>query len=420
MPPRTPPSGRKPVSPSAAMAQKCQLLAAQFRQAMAQLDYPLARQCCEKVLMMMPGNMSVLSDYALALMREGNYLKAYKTYLRIAASPQWTQASETWLDGLAEVCGWLGKTAELQRYGHRSLQAADDQFRQGQRWPLGEMKPFNPGARDKNIIAFSLYGAQPRYCETLVENIRAAAGLYPHWTCRVYLDDSVPEHVWQRLQEAGAQLRDMSGEKEIFPTLWRFLVMDDPQVERFMVRDADSLVSEREAAAVAAWLASPFHFHHMRDYFTHTELLLAGMWGGVNGVFPQVELLIRQFIAGYQGSERFTDQYFLKAVLWPTVRMSILNHDELFDFHHAQPWPPHAPIRWNSDAFHVGSNVGYSRAAGASRLADGERQQVALTVGDRRYLYDVPVFKGEWSMIIPFFMVAEHQSGRLKIEAVAG
>lgn len=418
MPPRMQSSGRKPVSPSAAMVQKCQLLAAQFRQAMAQLDYPLARQCCEQVLRMMPGNMSVLSDYALALMREGNYSKAYKTYQRIEASPLRAQASETWLDGLAEVCGWLGKTEELQRYGHRSLQAADDKFRRGKSWPLPPLTPFNTQAADKNIIAFSLYGAQPRYCETLVENIKAAAGLYPQWTCRVYLDDSVPQHVWQRLQEAGAQLRDMSGEKEIFPTLWRFLVMDDPQVERFMVRDADSLVSEREAAAVEAWLASPFHFHHMRDYFTHTELLLAGMWGGVNGVFPRVEPLIREFIASYQGSERFTDQYFLKAVLWPTVRMSILNHDEIFDFHHAQPWPTHAPIRWKSDAFHVGSNAGYSRAAGASRLAEGERQPVALIVGERRYLYQANVSNGEWSMPIPFFMVHEHQCGRLRIEAV--
>lgn len=419
MPPRLPPSGRKPATPSAAMVQKCQLLAANFRQAMAGQDYPLARQCCEKVLMMMPGNMTVLSDLALTLMREGNYRKAYKTYQRIEASPQRAQASETWLDGLAEVCGWLGKKEELQHYGHRSLQAADDKFRHGQRWPLGPVKPFNPQAREKNIIAFSLYGAQPRYCETLVKNIAAAADLYPHWTCRVYLDDSVPEHVWQRLRDAGAQLRDMSGDKVIFPTLWRFLVMDDPQVERYIVRDADSLVSEREAAAVEAWLASPYHFHHMRDYFTHTELLLAGMWGGVSGVFPPVEPLIHQFMASYQGTERFTDQQFLKAVLWPTARESILNHDELFGFHHAQPWPAHAPIRWNTDAFHVGSNAGYSRAGGASTLADGAQQKVVLIVGAGRYEYQATVNKGEWSIALPFFLVQDYQQGRLRIETLS-
>jgi len=419
MPPRIQSSGRKPVAPSAAMVQKCQQLAAQFRQAMAQLDYPRARQCCEQVLRMMPGNMSVLSDYALALMREGNYSQAYKTYQRIEASPFRQQASETWLDGLAEVCGWLGKTEELQRYGHRSLRAADDKFRHGQRWPLGPIKPFNTQARDKNIIAFSLYGAQPRYCETLVENIKAAAELYPHWRCRVYLDDSVPEHVWQRLRDAGAQLRDMSGDKDIFPTLWRFLVMDDPLVERFIVRDADSLVSERESAAVQAWLASPYHFHHMRDYFTHTELLLAGMWGGVNGVFPRVEPLIKNFIASYQGAERFTDQYFLKAVLWPTVRESILNHDELFHFHHAQPWPAHGPIRWQTDAFHVGSNAGYSRAVGSSTLADGARQTIALVSAGQRYSYQASVANGEWSISLPFFLAQAHQQGTLSIVAEA-
>lgn len=251
-----------------------------------------------------------------------------------------------------------------------------------------------------------------------MENIKAAAELYPHWTCRVYLDDSVPDHVWQRLKEAGAQLRDMTGDKEIFPTLWRFLVMDDPEVERFIVRDADSLVSEREAAAVEAWLASPTHFHHMRDYFTHTELLLAGMWGGVNGVFPRVEPLIRQFIASYQGSERFTDQYFLKAVLWPTVRMSILNHDEIFDFHHAQPWPAHAPIRWKSDAFHVGSNAGYSCAAGSSTLADGAQQAVELMMGGQQYRYHAGVQGGDWSISLPFFLVQRYQRGELSVRKV--
>jgi hypothetical protein len=85
-----------------------------------------------------------------------------------------------------------------------------------------------------------------------------APDLFPGWRCRVYLDDSVPDHVWQRLQLPHVELVDMSQEKHIFPTLWRFLVLDDASVQRFIVRDADSLLSEREAAAVNAWLASPF------------------------------------------------------------------------------------------------------------------------------------------------------------------
>ena len=62
--------------------------------------------------------------------------------------------------------------------------------------------------------------------------------------------------------------------------MWRFLVLDDHEVDRFLIRDADSLISKREVAAIEAWQQSDKRFHLMRDYFSHTELLLAGMWGG--------------------------------------------------------------------------------------------------------------------------------------------
>jgi hypothetical protein len=119
-----------------------------------------------------------------------------------------------------------------------------------------------PCSGKKNIIAFSLYGDQPRYCETLIKNIETAKSLFPGWCCRVYLDNSVPQHVWQRLQGAGAQLVDMSHEKGIYPTLWRFLVMDDPTVERFLVRDADSPSRARaglcRGVALFALVLSPY------------------------------------------------------------------------------------------------------------------------------------------------------------------
>lgn len=165
----------------------------------------------------------------------------------------------------------------------------------------------------------------------------------------------------------------MSHERTLFPTLWGFVVLDDPTVKRFIVRDADSLLSERQAAAVNAWLTSPYWFHHMRDYSSHAELLLAGMWNGCHGVFRNVEQAMRDFIARYQGSQRFTDQYFLKVALWPTVRESLLRHDELFNFHQAQPWPDHAPVRWQTRDFHVGSNAGLASMTGKSSAPEGSR-----------------------------------------------
>ena len=411
-----------PAASSAALQARLEASAARFRQAMAESDFPVARQCCEEVLRFAPNNMRVLSDYALSLMRVGEQAKAYKVYQKIyqAPAPQRAQAAETWLDGLVEACGWLGKTDEVRRYGLEALEAADARFAQGQRYPFPSSAPppFDASKPEQNIIAFSLYGGQPRYCETLIKNVEVARELYPAWTCRVWLDESVPQHVWQRLRQAGAQLVDMSQEKAIFPTLWRFLVMDDPTVRRFIVRDADSLLSEREAAAVEEWLASPYWFHHMRDYFSHTELLLAGMWGGCQGVFSGVGEWMRDFHARYTSSERFADQTFLKMVLWPTVRESVLNHDALFGFHGARAWPTHAPVRWRNESFHVGSNAGFASMTGKTSVAEGETQPIEIIRDNERWHYKAQVKNAEWKLPMPFFLIDEWQSGRLKVQAL--
>ncbi|WP_312759257.1 tetratricopeptide repeat protein [Pantoea brenneri] len=403
----------------AALNARLESSAAQFRAAMQQGDYAQAVRSCEEVLRYQPHQMQVLSDYALCLMRLGQHHKAYKTYQKIYQSPPAVRAtaSETWLDGLTEVCGWLDKQDEVARYGLESLMQSDARFRQGPRvaFPAAQPEPIDLSQPQQNVIAFCLYGDQPRYCETLIKNVEVAPQLFPGWVCRIYLDDSVPQHVWQRLDQPHVERVDMSQEKTLFPTLWRFLVMDDPSVKRFIVRDADSLLSEREAAAVNAWLASPYWFHHMRDYFSHTELLLAGMWGGCHGVFQQVEQTMREFIAQYRGSERFTDQYFLKTALWPTVRESILNHDELFHFHQAQPWPAHPPVRWQMPRFHVGSNVGFASLTGQSAAADGTRQAVDISAGGKSWQYPAQVKSGQWLLPMPFFLIEDWQAGKLTV-----
>ena len=411
------PSARSSQPRNGASKAKLSAFAAKFRQAMAGQNYPVALLYCEKALSMMPANMTVLSDYALCLMRVGRHAESYKIYQQIYQSPQRAQASPTWLDGLTEVCGWLGNKDEVRRYGHESLVVADESVKHCNKWELPQtpLKPFDANHPEKNIIAFSLYGDQPRYCETLIENASLAREFYPAWTCRVYLDQSVPGHVQTRLQSAGMQIFDMSGEKEILPTLWRFLVMDDPSVERFIVRDADSLLSEREAAAVEEWLGSPFHFHHMRDYFSHTELLLAGLWGGVQGCFPPVEGMMRAFVRQYQGSERFTDQAFLRQVLWTTIRESLLSHDDIFGFHQARSWPPHKQIRWQHVPFHVGSNTAYSSLGGPSELPEGGRQPVDLVRNDLTVRYHAPVKDGKWTLGIPFFLIDEFKNGAMHV-----
>ncbi|EDT42877.1 hypothetical protein [Burkholderia ambifaria] len=192
--------------------------------------------------------------------------------------------------------------------------------------------------------------------------------------------------------------------------------MDDPSVDRFLVRDADSLLSEREVAAVDEWLASGRRFHHMRDYFTHTELLLPAMWGGCTSVIPSVTTLIESFLSGDQGAARFTDQYFLRAALWPTVRESILNHDETFGFHDAKPFPDHPPIRWRATQFRVGSNAAYQSISGESARPSGSRQQVELAhANEPPVADDAHVHLGKWTLTMPFFLIDEIRSGQARV-----
>ena len=58
--------------------------------------------------------------------------------------------------------------------------------------------------------------------------------------------------------------------------IWRFLPLMDPMVDRFMSRDTDSEINEREVAAVNQWFESNYTFHVMRDHQEHCAAILAG------------------------------------------------------------------------------------------------------------------------------------------------
>jgi hypothetical protein len=227
----------------------------------------------------------------------------------------------------------------------------------------------------------------------------------------------VPAQVQARLTESGADVRNLTGEAGagIHPLMWRFLVADDPEVDRFLVRDADSLLSEREQAAVREWTASSFWFHHMRDYFTHTDLILAGLWGGCRGALPQLRPLMLSWLARQNQTARTVDQDFLRETVWPFVRQSVLNHDELFGFHNPRPFPAHEPVRWSTEQFHVGSNVSFNGIEGASKLEDGALQNWAIFHRDGRSLceYSSPVKGRKWRADLPIFMIEGIVSGEL-------
>jgi hypothetical protein len=210
----------------------------------------------------------------------------------------------------------------------------------------------DPAAK-RRIIAFTLFGSGRRYLRGALHNVLAARDVYPGWTCRFYVDQSVDPDLLAVLAEEGAELvMDESGNDDVRHRLTRrFLVSDDPEVGHFLVRDADSAVSPREAAAVSEWIGSGLPFHAMRDWYTHTDPLLAGLWGGIAGVFPDMAGTIGRFAKRAPLSTNW-DQYFLREEIWPAIRDDCCVHDRLFNSHAARRWPTPAP----KGREHVGQN----------------------------------------------------------------
>ena len=257
----------------------------------------------------------------------------------------------TFNDVLAMVYCQLRDHDAAARHGTESLRLKDAAVQ-----PAPEIAPvthgFDPEKPEQNIIAFSLWGQDPRYLSGAQRNAIVARYLYPGWTARFYVDDSVPEGlvkalIGQRAQVLRAPKQWPAGEYGLF---WRFLVEDDPNVAIYMIRDADSVMNIKERTAVEDWLASGKAFHVMRDWPAHSELILAGMWGAHRGNLAGMAKRVGEHIRTEKKrlNNRTTDQIFLREKIWPIVRQDVCMHDAWFDFGD--------PVRYR-DEFRLPSNM---------------------------------------------------------------
>jgi hypothetical protein len=76
----------------------------------------------------------------------------------------------------------------------------------------------------------------------------------------------------------------------------------------------------------------------IRDGWTHTDLMLAGMWAGVAGALPDLQTLADSYVSPTMETPHI-DQLFLRDCVWQYVRQSCLVHDEHFKNFDAQPMP---------------------------------------------------------------------------------
>lgn len=189
----------------------------------------------------------------------------------------------------------------------------------------------------KNLVAFSLYGSNPVYCETAILNAQAMPDVYPNWTMAVYHDDSVPTHVLDRLARLEVELihiKDIQA-SHMPGTFWRFLALERDDVDVVIMRDADSIIGEREKALVDAWLATDKPFHIIRDWYGHTDLILAGLWGARMGLLGRIRTWIEQYLQENPTLHpTHADQFFLAEKVWHRIKPFAVHHSSVYDYAH--------------------------------------------------------------------------------------
>lgn len=200
-----------------------------------------------------------------------------------------------------------------------------------------------------DVISYSLFvyrpgqhkkGSKPpsAYVGGMIENARLAPRFYPGWVVHCYLSDELPQ-VKKPLEDLGVVVtmyRNFPFWQGLFT---RLLVMADPRIRRFCLRDTDSRLGSKDQAAVEEWIKSGHKWHSMRDHPCHGVPLLGCAWGGPGMSFPNVKEEIAKWMV--KDFKKGSDQRFLAAKVWPAARKDCLQHDSQFGsrFGETKPFP---------------------------------------------------------------------------------
>lgn len=191
----------------------------------------------------------------------------------------------------------------------------------------------------KKVIAFSLWGDNPKYTIGAIKNAEIARDYWLDWQCTFYVGNDVPQDILSELLRLKCNIYNMgdSGWNGMF---WRFFAADSENI--VISRDTDSRLGEREKAAVDDWLSSNKDFHIIRDHPYHAAHIMGGMWGARNGILKGVKDWINNWDKGKLNNKWQVDQAFLRDIIYPIVKDNAKVHDPFFE---NKPFPFYAPVR---------------------------------------------------------------------------
>ncbi|ODM88921.1 hypothetical protein Ocin01_17760 [Orchesella cincta] len=148
------------------------------------------------------------------------------------------------------------------------------------------------------------------FANGIERNLRGMREHFPGWVMRLYTDVDPDESLCKMICNNDdlfwCDVRQLPGGQNMskyFPKTWRFLAMGDPTIDLFSIRDLDSELSNREAAAIQDWLEVGKPFNLFRDFPKgHDRPILGGLWGGKNSLI------------GYELGKQLLNQLLERAV----------------------------------------------------------------------------------------------------------
>ena len=208
----------------------------------------------------------------------------------------------------------------------------------------------------RRVIAMSLYGRDPRYTWGALRNAQLVPVHLPDWTLRVYVAAdpapprlAVPPRIVNKLRLLGVEVARVSATGNSMAASaarnWRLLAADDRRLDYFLVRDADTRLSKREAAAVRDWTSTVAKLadddrgaphaagalHCVRDHPKHADRpLVDGLWGGrPRALRSRLNKNLTDILGLASATSREQVTAILSDVLWPAVANVSYCHDSV-------------------------------------------------------------------------------------------
>lgn len=120
----------------------------------------------------------------------------------------------------------------------------------------------------------------------MCRNVQLINQFYPDWKIYIMCGKGVPEDIMKVLSEQKNVIIKQTGREGGVNMHFRFFILDLPEVDIMIVRDADSRIHARDRWCIDRWLASSKGAMLTRDHKFHTNKIMGGLWGVRKGCLP--------------------------------------------------------------------------------------------------------------------------------------